>query len=234
MAYELKLEQFEGPLSLLLRLVEQEQLEITEVSLAKVTEDYLKYLDELEKRGQIAEEEMADFLVIAAKLLYIKSKALLPDLNGVEEEGSSLEDQLKMYKEFFEASKNIEQIIKKKKFAYFREVSWRELENGFYPPKGLKKEKIKIMFEDILERLKPIFELPRVAMEKTISIREKIGQIETFLLKATKIGFRDLLEKAQNRTEIIITFLAILELTKQRQVTVHQEINFENILIEKI
>ncbi len=234
MPYELKLEKFEGPLALLLKLVEQEDLEITEISLARVTEDYLKYLGELEKSGQIAEEELADFLVLAAKLLYIKSKALLPEMSGTEEEGISLEDQLKMYKEFIEASKKIEQIIKKKHFSYFREVPWKNLKKGFYPPRGLTVTKMQRMFEELLERLKPILELPKLSLEKTITIKEKIQEIEDILNNASRVGFNELLKMVKHKTEIIITFLAILELTKQRQVIIFQEQNFENILIEKI
>jgi len=132
--HQLKLEQFEGPLSLLLRLVEQERLEITEVSLAKVTESFIEYL---RQNTEIPNEEMADFLVIATRLLYLKSKALLPGEAVAPEEGLALEDQLRMYKEFVEAAKKIESLIKRKKFAYFRENLLKIQEQGFYPPKGL-------------------------------------------------------------------------------------------------
>ncbi|MCX6779132.1 MAG: ScpA family protein [Candidatus Magasanikbacteria bacterium] len=231
MPHQLKLEQFEGPLSLLLKLVEQERLTITEVSLSKVTESFIDYL-----RGNknIPDEEMADFLVIATKLLYIKSKALLPEQIVEPEEGISLEDQLRMYKEFVEAAKKIEGVIKRKKFAYLRENLVKIQEEGFYPPKGLTTEKMEKMFQDILERLRPIVELPQVALEKAVTIREKIEHIHNLLADFKKIEFKHLLGFARNRTEIIVSFLAVLELTKQQHVVISQANNFEEIYIEKL
>lgn len=235
MAYELKIEKFEGPLALLLKLVEQEDLEITEISLAKVTEDYLNYLEELEKTGQIAYEEVADFLVIAAKLLYIKSKSLLPELAQQEEsDGLNLEDQLKMYKEFIEAAKKIEQRIKNKKFSYFRLVPWKQLETGFAPPRSVTADKMKKIFEDVLERLKPVVELPKDIIERTVTIKEKIQEIQDLFVSINKASFHELLGTVKHKTEIIVTFLAILELTKQREIMIFQENNFENISIEKL
>lgn len=229
--HQLKLEQFEGPLSLLLKLVEQERLSITEVALARVTESFIEYLHQ---NTEIPDEEMADFLVIATKLLYIKSKTLLPEQIVEPEEGISLEDQLRMYKEFVEAAKKIESLIKRKKFAYFRENLLKIQEEGFYPPKGLNVEKMRKMFEDILERLRPLVELPKVTMEKAVTIREKIEHIHELLVNLKKIEFRNVLKLARNRTEVIVSFLAILELTKQQHVVISQSNNFEEIYIEKI
>ncbi len=231
MPHQIKLEQFEGPLSLLLKLVEQERLDITEVTLSKVTESFIEYL-----RGspEIPNEETADFLVIATKLLYIKSKTLLPEAAVEPEDGISLEDQLRMYKEFVEAAKKIEGLIKRKKFAYFRENLVKIQERGFYPPKGLNADKIKKMFEEILERLRPIVDLPKVAMERAVTIKEKIEHIHEMLGKLKKIEFRHLLGLARNRMEVIVSFLAVLELTKQQHVVISQSSNFEEIYIEKI
>jgi segregation and condensation protein A len=229
MPHELKLEKFEGPLAVLLKLIESEKLEITEISLANVTESYLNYINQ---SPEIPEEEMADFLVIAAKLLYIKSKALLPNLE-LEEDGLSLEDQLRMYKEYVEAAKTVEGIIKRKKFSYFREVPLKPAEAGFYPPKSLSAEKLRKVFEEILARIKPLMDLPKASLQKTISIKDRITQIHEMLNRHAKLGFKHLLADAKNRTEIIVSFLALLELTKQRTVMINQEGNFEEIIIEK-
>lgn len=231
MPHQIKLEQFEGPLSLLLKLVEQEKMEITQISLSHVTESFVNYLKD---NTEMPEEEMADFLVIATRLVYIKSKTLLPEAFTPEDEGVSLEDQLRMYKEFVEASKKIESILKKKKFAYFRENILKPAELGFFPPKNLSAEKLKNVFEEILERLRPILELPKVAMEKAVTIKEKISHIESLLSNLNKIEFKHILSAARNRTEIIVSFLAVLELTKQQHVLVSQENNFEEIYIEKL
>lgn len=225
-----KTEQFEGPLSLLLQLIEKDELEITEISLAKVTEDFLVCL----KSEQIPEDELADFLVIAAKMLLLKSKRLLPNLVLDDDGGISLENQLKMYKEFVEAAKKIEEKIKKKHWAFFREAVFKLEDRGFFPPKGLQVGKMRQMFVEILERLKPLLDLPKAILEKTISIKEKIQHIQNLLGQYSRVGFGKILNNARNRTEIIVSFLALLELTKQRRVAVAQGNNFEEIMIEKI
>lgn len=225
-----KTEQFEGPLSLLLQLIEKDELEITEISLAKVTENFLVCL----KSSQIPEDELADFLVIAAKLLLLKSKRLLPNLVLDEEGGISLEDQLKMYKEFVEAAKKIEEKIKKKYWGFFRAAVFKPEEMGFFPPKGLKVGKMRQMFVEILERLKPLLDLPKATLDKTISIKEKIQHIQNLLGQYSRVGFKKILNNARNRTEIIVSFLALLELTKQQRVVAAQTGNFEEIMIEKI
>src|SRR3989344_5914455 len=101
--YSLKLEKFEGPLDLLLQLIERQELNITEVSLAAVTEQYLVYLSE---HNDIAHEDLADFLVVAAKLLLLKSRLLLPELfvDDEEEAGTSLAEQLAVYRLYVKAS----------------------------------------------------------------------------------------------------------------------------------
>lgn len=227
--YRFKLEKFEGPLGLLLELIEKEKLEIIEISLAKVTEDFLLYV----RSGQAPEEELADFLVVAARLLLLKSRSLLPNLE-VEEDGLGLEEQLRMYKEFVEAAKKIEALIKKRKFAYFRETSLIKAgELGFCPPKGLKVSRLQQVFVEILARIEPIVNLPKVALEKVISIKEKIQHIQDLLDRFQSIGFTKLLNNVQTRTEIIVSFLALLELVKQRSVSVVQTEVFEEIVIKR-
>ena len=109
--YRVQLEDWQGPLDLLLQLIESQQMDITKVSLSKVADQFIAYMN----LKPVQLEETADFLVIAAKLIYIKSKALLPTLSLEDEEGIDLEKQLKMYKEYLEAAKKIQLILKKKK-----------------------------------------------------------------------------------------------------------------------
>lgn len=229
--HQIKLEKFEGPLGLLLQLIEQEKLEITEIALSQVTGSYLSYL---KGSTEIPEEELADFLVIAAKLLLLKSKSLLPSLSMEAEEGLDLADQLRMYKEFVEAAKKVEALIKKKKFAYFREMALRSEDIGFFPPRGLKVGKIKKMFEEILEKIRPWVDLPRQTLGKTISIKEKIFYIQGLLKKGGHFGFRQLLRDAQTKAEIIVSFLALLELIKQQTIAVVQDEMFEEIVVEGV
>ena len=103
------LEQFEGPLDLLLKLIEKDKLVITEISLAHITNQYLNYIEESK---ELIPEEVADFLLIASKLIYLKSKHLLPDFNlEDEDDASSLEEQLKIYRQYYDAAQNINQIL---------------------------------------------------------------------------------------------------------------------------
>jgi segregation and condensation protein A len=231
--YKVRLEKFEGPLDLLLQLIEGQKLDITEVSLAQVADQYLEYLNQAQ---ELNIDELADFLVIAAKLLYIKSKALLPSLDLGDDDLKDLEKQLKIYKEYLDASKVINRMILAKRFSFVRERAIKSEEIIFNPPKNLALSKLKNIFEEILNDLKPIFELPRRTLEKTISIQEKIQYIKNLILSCiqNKSCFGAILKNVKSKTEIIVSFLALLELVKQRTIAVNQEELFKEITIEKI
>jgi segregation and condensation protein A len=231
-----KLEKFEGPLSLLLRLIEKEELDVTQVSLAKVADQYVAYI---KSNGNINPEEMADFLVVAARLLLIKSKALLPYLYPEEEEEiEELELALKMYKEFIEAAKGIQKMIGKKKFMFSREFNRKVLLNNiqlFAPPKKLKKDEMGIIYSEIIERIRPIEDvLEEKTIDHKVTIEEKIIHIQNMLLNRLKTSFNEILSRAGSKTEIVVSFLAILELMRQREVTLDQDEMFGDISICRI
>ena len=116
-----KIDKFEGPLGLLLQLIEKEELDITQISLAKIADQYIEYIKQAK---ELKPEELADFLVVAAKLLLIKSRALLPFLKGeAEQEIQEFEEQLRMYQEFLSAAKKLEIIIGQKRFSFAREFN---------------------------------------------------------------------------------------------------------------
>lgn len=226
--YKIKIEQFEGPLDLLLQLIEREELDITKVSLAQVTEQYLKYLKQVEI---LYPEELADFLVVAAKLLLIKSKVLLPMLE-LEEDEAILEKQLKLYKEFYEASKKINKILLKKKFSFSRQESKDQLlEPIFTPPENITPSNLRDLFADVIGKIEPIIKLPKEIIEKTISIQEKIKHIQEMILHQSCLNFKNLLNGTKSKTEVIVTFLALLELVKQKAVAVTQDNIFDDIKI---
>jgi segregation and condensation protein A len=228
--YQVKSEKFSGPLDLLLQLIEKEKLEITEISLAQVTDQFVERLEGMEEH---LPEELADFLVVAARLLLLKSKALLP-LLGQEEDLDDLEKQLRMYKEFVEASKKIQERIGEQKFSYTRKkvISMREVE--FHPPMGLRGVAMKSVFLTVLKRLDPIVKMPRQMMEKTVSMQQTIFDIKSFISQQKKLGFNHMMKTAKNKTEVIMNFLALLELVKQKHLKLNQTNNFEDILIEKV
>lgn len=231
---QIKLEKFEGPLGLLLQLIENEEMDITQISLARIADQYINYI---RNSNQINPDEMADFLVVAAKLLLIKSRALLPYLYPEEqEEIEELEQQLKMYKEFLEAAKQIETILRKKKFMFVREFNRKAILaniNLFSPPKRLTSRDLVVAFKDLLRRI----ELPDKLEEKTldykINIEDKILTIQQMLLNRIRVSFSKVLVSAKSKTEIIVSFLAMLELIKQQNIMVQQSGLFQEILISK-
>jgi len=229
--YQIKLEKFEGPLDLLLKLIEEEKLKINEISLSAVTNRYLEYLN---TTSNLTVEDLADFLAIAARLILIKSRSLLPALVFEEEEGITLEKQLKIYKEYYDASKLIEKLAKGQPQAFSRQTPLIIREIKFIPPLNITGEKLKEVFQQVLNNLKFLELMPKAAIQKTLNITEKIEFIKNLIIRNVTIGFKKLLGRAQDRTELIVSFLAVLELVKQRVIRVDQENLFEEIKINKI
>lgn len=229
--YKIKLEKFEGPLDLLLQLIESADLDITEVALSKVTDQYMQYLEQVEKKQP---EELADFLVVASKLLLIKSKALLPNLDFEDEDvAEDLETQLKIYKEFYEASKKIEEMIAQKRYMFVRQKIAVDVDVIFNPPKKADKNYLRDIFKEIIKDIEPIVKLPKKSMLRAISIKQKIVNIQDEISKKIKLNFSELLAGANDKTELVVTFLSVLELVKQRTVVVRQEEMFSEIVVEK-
>lgn len=232
---EINLEKFQGPLGVLLKLIEQEELDITEIALAKIADEYLAYV---EKSENIGPEEMADFLVMAARLLYIKSKALLPYLVTAEEEEeiTELENQLKMYKEFVEASAKISALVGAKKFLFSPVIINKNFRRpkkekpSFIAPAGITDTMIHDRFVELLDRLQTKEEqLDEKSLAGKISIDERIDYIRDLLAKKIRFSFSKFLKMASSRTEVIINFLAVLELAKQRELVFEQEELFSEI-----
>jgi segregation and condensation protein A len=230
-----KIDKFEGPLGLLLQLIESQEMDITEISLVKIADQYIEYI---RSSDHLKPEELADFLVVAAKLLLIKSRALLPFLKGEEEEEiKEFEHQLRMYKEFLEAAKKIEVIIGKKRFSFAREFNRQAfLANArlFSPPKNLKAADLNAVFNEIIRNIRPIEVLEEKNLEQIVNIEDRILAIQQILLEKIKVSFNHILAGAKNKTEVIVSFLAMLELIKQRDITVGQMEMFGEIEINRI
>lgn len=230
MSHELKLEKFEGPLDLLMQLVDQEKLSISEIALAKVTEQFFSYLDKLEKNRP---EELADFLVVAARLIYLKSHSLLQYAFPEEEDaGPGLADQLKLYKQYVEASKTVNGLWEAGKVAYGR-IEPPIKSKEFVLPVNVTTNSLYNSMVFLLNRLKPLEALPKVSIDHSISIKQKIDSIRDLLKSGKEFSFKNLLSSAQNKTEVIVSFLAILELVKQQSVRFRQVNAFEDLLVTK-
>lgn len=233
MANDVQLHNFTGPLDLLLQLIETQEMPITEVSLSQVTEQFLEYLEEVEERSP---EELADFLVVATKLLLIKSQALLPylQLDQEEEDPNELAAQLRMYKKYAQATEVIQKRIEQRTFLYPKPQTKVLPETVFAPPTGLGTAELRQYFIEILAGLEPVVKIPKTAIQKVISLREKLGQIQQLFKKQVTMNFHELLADAQDPEEIVVTFLAVLELVKQHSVTVKQDGSFADITLQKI
>jgi len=230
MKMNIQLEQFEGPLDLLLQLIEQQELDITTVSLAKVTDQYLKYVEQLE---HVMPEEVADFLLVASKLIYLKSKYLLPNLDiADEEDAGDLAHQLKMYQQFYQASKVLEKMLGKQHFGFIRTQPMKlKFAPEFTPPSSLKSDDLAGLMRVVITRLGEIATLPQVLMAKAVSIKERIGHFRDLLQEKMEFSFSHFMDKG-NKVDTIVSFLALLELVKQQIISVDQSELFADISIK--
>ena len=227
---EYKLEQFEGPLDLLIGLIDDQKLSISEVSISEVTEQFLNHLEGVEQKQP---DHLADFLVIATKLLFLKSKRLLPQFGVEEDEGPTLEDQLRLYKAFIEASKKLNRKWLDSGRSVFRKEPSRKSEE-FVSPLNFGLVNLKESIGKLLYRLTPPKALPRTYIDKTVSIKEKIDQIRNLLKSSKETSFSNILGDSKNKTEVIVGFLALLELVKQKTISLKQKNNFSDINIYQV
>ncbi len=229
----IKIDKFEGPLYLLLQMIEEEKMDITEVSLVKIADEYIDYI---KATSNIDPEHIADFLVVAAKLLLLKSRALLPYLYPKEDiEVDDFEAQIKMYKEFLEATKVITKIIAGARTMYGREFNKQSLIiDGFTPPKKLNINDFPMVFADVIGRLRPVEKLGESTIREQINIEDKISEVKYILTKKINFFFRDFIGQAKTKTEVIVGFLAILELMKQRECMIEQMATFGEIEVQRI
>jgi len=242
--YKVKLPIFEGPLDLLLHLIKREELDITKVSLAQVTDQYLEYIGLLE---ELTVEVLADFLLVAAKLLLIKSEALLPrppSAPGEEEEdvGDALARQLIEYKKFKEAALGLRQREETGLRAYVRVAPPPKLKRPFGRkqndaqdrPLDLEDVSLADLVEAVQRALDARPALPSVSevvTPFTVTVAEKMVLIKNKLKRHKRVSFNRLLDQAASRAEIIVTLMAVLELIKLKGIVVQQERLFGEIVI---
>lgn len=231
-AYQVILPVFEGPLDLLLHLIERQELDITEVSLAQVTNQYVEYLAQLSERNP---DNLADFLVVAAKLLVIKSRVLLPQpavppLPEEEVEGEDLVRQLIEYKRFKEAARMLREIEARGQRSYIRLAAKPRLE----PAVDLGE----VTLQDLLAAVRQALAItpPAPLIDSavppiTITMADQMDLLDRETARGQPVRFRRLLERATSRLEIVVTLLALLEMVKQLRVTMRQEGPFGDIVI---
>jgi segregation and condensation protein A len=231
MALTFQTDKFSGPLDLLLQLIEQEELDISQISLAKVTDQYLSYLDE---HKDLPADDLADFLTVATKLLVIKSKTLLPKLADDEDSAEQLEAQLRMYKEYLKAMEKIEAILQQNKYSFTRERLPIDFRPKFSPPPPMLLADLSSAFAEILRRIEYVTKLPEKIMAKVLTLKEMISGIRKTLSRAQKMNFREVIKNAKTRADIVVCFMALLELVKTGEAAVNQKGIFDEIEVEKV
>lgn len=233
--YHVDLPDFYGPMDLLLSLIEQEDLEITQISLARVTDQYLGYIRSIQ---DISPDTLTEFLVVAAKLILIKSQVLLPKpppgiLDEEEEDDTDdLVQQLRDYKRFKKLAQSLGEVQRQGGRSFVRIAP---------PPKiEPKLDMGDVTMADLLSAVRQALAVKpaappvdSVVSRQRITIGGQIGSIRQRLRQNSRLQFFDLLEDANTKVEVIVTLLAVLELIKRQVVDVTQEEHFGEIEIIK-
>jgi segregation and condensation protein A len=232
--YKIKMDSFEGPFGLLLDLIERKKLFISDLSLGEVTDDFLSYVKET---GKLHLGEGASFLSVAATLILIKSKSLLPDLNLTSEEEkniSNLEERLRMYEEFRKLSLGI-------KDRFGAKVIYPPLERKntflvFLPDKEITRDNMMRLARAVLSEIPKAEELPEVPVKKIVSIEEMIDRLISRINQSLKLNFTDFTRSGdakEVKIATIVGFLAMLELVRQGLLEARQENHSDDIIIER-
>jgi segregation and condensation protein A len=230
--YQVATPVYQGPLDLLLQLIERAELDITKLSLAHVTDQYLIYLQEL---VEFSAEEISAFLVIAAKLIQIKSEMLLPRPPardpGEEDPGEALARQLLLYRQFKRVAAYLDSLQRKNQRTYVSYAPVPEIE-GKFQLTGLDTLDLRAAYFEVLSRKpeEPVSLDEQIAAPK-VTIRQKVRLVADYLLKFGRTNFKALLGKRFSREEIGVTFLAILELVKLDFIETKQDGLFSEIEI---
>lgn len=249
--YKVKTPSFEGPLPLLLELIEKRKLFVNEISLAQVTDDYISYIKGLnttpDAQDTQSEKVKADllsditsFIIIAATLILIKSKSLLPNMlltEDEEKEIGTLEDRLRLYK----VARDAGEYVKK---TFGKEIIFAPLERKYEEVKFTPDEKITTLYmrelaDDILRNIPKKEFLPEVEVRKVISIEEMIENLGKRIEEGLAMNFREFsghkgVKTKEEKVFVIVSFLAMLELVRQGILDVIQSANFDEIEMKKI
>ena len=243
MSLEVKLKAFEGPLDLLLHLIEKNKVEIYDIPIVEITNQYMEYIRNMETQDM---NVMSEFLVMAATLLDIKCKMLLPKEEteqGVEEDPrAELVQKLLEYKMYKYMSLELKDRHLDAQKSYFREKNLPQEVLQYRPPVNYEE----LLGEMNLAKLNQIFQMTIKRQEDKIDpVRSNYGNIEkdevdleaivlfvkVYAMEHKEFSFRNLLEQKKTKMTIIVTFLAILEMMKSGEITISQEEIFDDIKI---
>lgn len=219
-------------MELLLELIEKDELSINDISLGKVADEFVAHIKALE---HIDREQLAEFLVVASQLILIKSRTLLPQISLSEEEKYSideLERRLIEYTRIREYAKAIQEMWGNKRHIFTREF-YSGLPVVFYPPKTASAELLGNILREVINAIPKIEKLAEEKIRKIISLEEKIKDLQSLLQEKVERVFSELIGTGKDKIEIIVSFLAMLELVKQKLISVNQEERFGKIMLKK-
>ncbi|MEK9165717.1 MAG: ScpA family protein [Patescibacteria group bacterium] len=228
MNLQISLQQFQGPLDLLLTLIQKQELDISKISLSQVADQYLKFINE---NKHIPFNKLLDFLAIASQLIILKTRALLPYLSDDAEEESedNLIIKLQNYQLYLNLAKKLQNRLENQQSISFsrlsKSINFRLDESSITLPL-LQKTAARLL----TQKVKP---MPITALKKIFNIQEKLKQINDYLKQKEKFLFSELVGRTSSKIEIIISFLALLELSKAGVVFISQKEMFEEITIMK-
>lgn len=242
-----KLEHFEGPLDLLLHLIEKNKINIYDIPIVEITEQYLDYVNHMDKEDL---NVVSEFLVMAATLLDIKARMLLPaevdEETGEEQDPrSELVARLLEYKKYKYMALMLQDREEDAGLIFYKNPTVPKEVAKYEPPvdlddllDGLTLAKLQKIFEQVLKRQEDKIDRVRsnfgVIRKEPVSLEERIVSVMDYARKHRKFRFRQMLEKQTDRLELVVTFLAILELMKIGKISLTQEHLFDDMQIETL
>ncbi len=229
MEYRVKTDHFEGPLDLLLSLIEEQKLDITQVALAHVTDAYLDYI---KSQQTISLASMTDFLSVAAKLVLIKSRALLPLLQFDDEEEqdiAELERQLSALAALKEHIPDFSLAMSDAQSLYARKSMWGT-QVQFIPADNITAQAMREAFEKSLYSIPQLDSIEEKIIADVMSLEQKISHIQLIIKEKAEIAFSEI--GTGSRHDVVVSFLALLELVKQKIVVADQDGIFHDIFVK--
>lgn len=227
--FNIQTDAFQGPFELVLDLIETRKLLVNDLALANITADFIEHI---RKQETFPVEETANFIQIAATLLLIKSKSLIPDLALTDDENADVEDlklRLAAYEKVREAARELSRTFGK---TIMLPAGDRVPEVTFAPSHDLSLNSLAETLKRVLVARETVEDLPEARVKPLITIEEMMDQLAKRVQKAMTLSFKEFAEEARERVEVIISFLALLELVKQGAVVAEQYIPHGNISIK--
>ena len=236
--YEIKIENFEGPLDLLCHLIEKNKMDIYEIKISEITDQYIEYLNEMESMNL---EIASEFLIMASTLIYLKSRSLLP--KQVEDEKELTEEELIQriieYKKYKEISNKI-----RENYNIFSNRIFGKEESLDLPKQNLEKEYSPDIIPELYSKLitrnkekvnKNAINIEKIAITDTYTVASKVKEIFRALVNKPRIVFNKLFSLSEhNKQEVVTAFTGLLELSRRSKVVTTQEKLFDDIIVEKI